>query len=46
MPGPIKNFIKKEARDKKAAMSAGDDDENVCLNVRSSCFCVFSPVQE
>jgi hypothetical protein len=27
-------------------MSAGDDEENVCLNVRSSCFCVFSPVQE
>jgi hypothetical protein len=46
MPGQNKNFIKKEARDKKAAMSAGDDEENVCLNVRSSCFCVFSPVQE
>ncbi len=46
MPAQNKNFIKKEARDKKAAMSTGDDEENVCSNVRSSCFCVFSPVQE
>lgn len=38
MPGQNRNFIKKEARDKKAAMSARDDEENVCLNVRSSCF--------